>query len=118
MKCKIKDTGEIKELAVFDRRGNDYLPDIIIDDTLVVNRSEYWEMSLSSYRWWCNWVHEEEKINIKAEELGIDWESYGIFNIDHYEVLEEQREIIEGLSKPGPGVLHRGSEIGSLLTLT
>lgn len=97
MKIRIKETGEIKELEIRDRReGYEYTHALIeYDDCITYNRAlEVYETDQESYEWWDDMIdkleHAEDVKQEYIEEYGEDAVAKALAQYDTPTDLEDQ----------------------------
>lgn len=108
-KFKIKETGEFKELSLYEvkngvRQQIDYFEEVycnnedtfLIKDTTESGEGTYYLISQESFEWWKEWVENEQEIEYAVDELGIDWLEYDFYDDNDMELVQkEMLEIIE-----------------------
>ena len=108
-KFKIKETGEFKELSLYEvkngvRQQIDYFEEVycnnedtfLIKDTTESGEGTYYLISQESFEWWKEWVENEQEIEYAVDELGIDWLEYDFYDDnDMKSIQQEMLEIIK-----------------------
>ena len=94
MRIKIKETGEVKELNIFDKNGINWTNDLIlgVEEVRYNRETEMYEMEQEQYDWWKEYIEnfeaDEEKASILAGELEIDeseiWDRYNSYHTTDY----------------------------------
>ena len=102
MKCRIKETGEIKYLVKTDREsGVDMEADIIgghggfIDEIFDYDEwNDVYDVAAEDFDWWENWIDENNEAENEIEELDFDLhEVYGYKDFGDKKVEEIMEEL-------------------------
>lgn len=97
MKIRIKETGEVKDLTIIDRKtGCEWTADLVGDDDCITyNRDrEIYETDQASYDWWNNMIdkleHAEDVKQKYIEKYGADAVEDALAQYDTPTDLEDQ----------------------------